>query len=177
MVVLILVLFGGAAWIYFAVQNDRQELRDAVARGDFEIRPEEKVEEVVVEEEWEAIYPDTIPLVIGSTTVKASVADTLPKRIKGLSDTPFLPEGVVKLFAFGVPGSHSIWMKDMNYALDIIWVAEEGGIVHIEEAVTPESFPTSFSSPTPAWYVIEANSGFVLENNIKLGDKIILPGR
>lgn len=175
MVVMVFVLFGGAAWIYFAVQNDREELREAVARGDFEIRPEESVAEVVEEQEWEAIYPDTVPLIIGSTTVQASVADTLPKRIKGLSDTPFLPENVVKLFAFGVPGSHSIWMKDMQYALDIIWVAEAGGIVHIEENVTPETFPESFSSPTPAWYVIEANAGFVGQNNIQLGDTIILP--
>ena len=169
------ILFGGAAWIYFAVQADRQELRDAVASGEYEIRPEPEVEETVEEAQWEAIYPDTIPVVIGSTTVRASVADTLAKRIQGLSDTPFLPENVVKLFAFGVPGSHSIWMKDMNYALDIMWVAEAGEIVHIEENVSPDTFPTSFASPIPAWYVIEANAGFVQQNNIQLGDELVLP--
>jgi uncharacterized membrane protein (UPF0127 family) len=86
-----------------------------------------------------------------------------------------LPEHVVKLFVFGVPGNHSIWMKDMNYPLDILWVAEEGEIVHIEENVSPDSFPESFSSPTPAWFVVEANAGFVASNTIAIGDEVVLP--
>ncbi len=174
MVLMVFVLAGGSAWIYFAVKNERQELRDAVARGDFEI-PLEEPAPIVQPEEWRAIYPDTIPLVIGPVMVQASVADTLAKRIKGLSDTPFLPENVVKLFAFGVPGNHSIWMKDMNYALDIIWAAEGGEIVHIEENVSPDTFPTSFSSPEPAWFVVEANAGFVEKHAIVIGDEVVLP--
>jgi len=113
--------------------------------------------------------------VIGGVVVEASVADTLSERIKGLSGTPFLPDYVVKLFAFGVPGSHSIWMKDMNYPLDIIWFNEEGVIVHIEENVSPDTFPESFSSPEPAWFVIEANAGFAASNTIAVGDEVILP--
>lgn len=176
MVVLLLCLVGGGAWIYFSVKYERQELRDAVARGEFQIPDEE--EEVVPDvepERWREIYPNTIPVTIGGVSVQASVADTMTSRIRGLSDTPFLPDHVVKLFVFGVPGSHSIWMKDMNYALDILWVAEEGEIVHIEENVTPESFPESFSSPTPAWFVVEANAGFVASNTIAIGDEVVLP--
>lgn len=178
MVVMLVVLLGGAYWFYYAVTTDRQELRDAVARGEYEIRPEEP--EVVVQDEqadWKTIYPATIPMTIGSTTVLASVADTLPKRIKGLSDTPYLPENVVKLFAFGVPGTHSIWMKDMNYSLDIIWLAENGEIVYFEENVSPDTFPTSFASPVEAYFVIEANAGFVAANQITVGQKTVLPGR
>lgn len=175
MVLLVIVLVGAGAWGYFAVQHERQEVRDAVARGDYQVPDEVEEETDVDTENWQAIYPNTIPLTIGPVVVEASVADTLTKRIKGLSDTPFLPEGVVKLFAFGVPGSHSIWMKDMNYALDIIWIAEDGEIVHIEEAVSPETFPTSFASPVPAWFVIEANAGFVAQHQLVLGDEVILP--
>jgi uncharacterized membrane protein (UPF0127 family) len=175
MVILLLVLIGGGAWIYFAVQYKQEEVRVAVANGEYEIPLVEEEELVLNNEEWRTIYPVTVPIVIGSTTVEASVADSLPERIKGLSDTAFLPENVVKLFAFGAEGEHSIWMKDMNYALDIFWIAKNGEIVHIEEAVSPDSYPKSFSSPTPAWYVIEAAAGFTEMNKIKLGDKVVIP--
>jgi uncharacterized membrane protein (UPF0127 family) len=177
MLLIVFVLIGGTTWGYFAVMHERAQVREAVARGEFQI-PDEEIQEQVDNEEvadWQAIYPNTIQLTIADMSVQASVADTLTKRIKGLSDTPFLPDHVVKLFAFGVPGSHSIWMKDMNYALDIIWVAKEGEIVHIEKEVSPDSFPTSFASPTPAWFVIEANAGFVDRNEIKIGDEVVIP--
>jgi uncharacterized membrane protein (UPF0127 family) len=63
----------------------------------------------------------------------------------------------------------------MNYSLDIMWATQAGDIVHIEENVSPETYPKSFSSPVPAWYVVEANAGFVERHKIVLGDKVVLP--
>jgi uncharacterized membrane protein (UPF0127 family) len=183
-VLLLMALFGGVAWLYFGIKAEQQEVRDAVARGEYQIPKPTPVDimseststqEAPSTENWRKYYPTVTPVLIGSTTVLASVADTLPQRIQGLSNTPFLPEGMVKLFAFGVPGEQSIWMKDMNYSLDIIWVAEKGEIVHIEENVSPETFPKSFSSPKPAFFVIEANAGFVESSSIALGDMVVVP--
>jgi uncharacterized membrane protein (UPF0127 family) len=171
MVLLVLSIVGGAAWIYFGVKHDQAEYREAVARGEFEIRNEASSTPLTVDD-WQQVYPNTVALNIGSTTVQASVADTLAERITGLSDTPFLPEDVVKLFVFGTYGSHEIWMKDMNYSLDIIWADKEGVIVHVEENIAPETFPTAFGSPVPAWYVIEAVSGFVTTHGIEIGDQV-----
>ena len=172
-VVLLFAIFGGAVWMYVATQSNRKEVRDAVARGEYEIPiVQENEGESVNQDGWRVYYPVTVPVTIGTTTVLASVADTLPERIKGLSDTPYLPEGVVKLFAFGSEGPHAIWMKDMQYAIDIIWADKEGKIVHIEENVRPESYPDSFSSPTPAWYVVETNAGFVERSGVMKGDLI-----
>lgn len=173
MVLLVFVLAGGVAWIYFAVQYEQGEIREAVARGDYEI-PLDEPQSEITQEDWRAIYPNTIPITIAGIEVQASIADTLSTRIKGLSGTQFLPDNVVKLFAFGVPGEHSIWMKDMNYSLDILWVAKEGDVVHIEEDVSPETFPESFSSPVPAWYVVEAAAGFVANNSITVGDEVVI---
>lgn len=174
LVLLLLVLIAGGFWIYFAVQKQHQDTLDAVARGDFEIRDERKDVSI---DNWREIYPTTIPAVIGNVQVEASVADSLSERIKGLSGTPFLPENVVKLFAFGTPGTHSIWMKDMNYSLDILWVSEDGVIVHIEENIAPETYPDSFASPVPAWYVVEAVAGFVETNDIEVGDEVVVSAR
>lgn len=173
MVLLLLVLIGGAAWLYFSVTNKQQAVRDAVARGDYEIRDDAK-DDMKATKDISTYYSQLIPIQIGSTSVQASVADSLSERIQGLSDTPGLPEGVVKLFVFGSGGEQSIWMKDMEYALDIIWANKEGKIVHIEKDIAPETYPNSFASPIPAWYVIEANAGFVASTSIKKGDMLII---
>ncbi len=176
-IVMVFILFcflGAVAWIYFSVQYQQKEIRDAVVRGEYEIPFVEKKEEKISPENWEKIYFNTIPVTIGGVSMLASVADTLDSRSRGLSKTPFLPENVVKILAFGSEGKHSIWMKDMEYSIDIIWVNKEGDILHIEEHVSPDSFPESFSTPVPAWYVVETNAGFVSDKGIKIGDKLIL---
>lgn len=180
-VAIVLVLGIGAAWGYYAVQEKRSDYRERVANGEFEIRPYDSIVSTTTavdttdQSDWRRYYPNTVPIMIGTTSVQASVADTMSSRIKGLSDTPYLPDNVVKLFAFGVPGTHSIWMKDMQYAIDIMWAAENGEIVHIEENVSPDTFPQSFASPSPAWFVIETNAGFVTRNGIEIGDAVVLP--
>ena len=65
----------------------------------------------------------------------------------------------------------------MQYTIDILWATKEGEIVHIEESVSPDTYPDSFSSPVPAWYVVEANAGFVEANEIEIGDtmKVVTP--
>lgn len=174
LVVILLVLVAGGFWIYFAVELEHQKKLDAVARGEYEIR--EEVTEVTPDN-WRVVYPSTVKARIGSTTVDVSVADSVPERIQGLSDTPFLPEHVVKLFVFEAEGNHSIWMKDMNYALDILWLNKEGLVIHIEEDVSPDTYPKSFASPVPAWYVVEANAGFVVQNQIKIGSDFVVTSK
>lgn len=171
------LIIGGGVWFYVTVKQQQISVRDAVAQGKYEIRPEEpkEINGAGGDVDWRTVYPMVVPMQIGNVTVKASVADTLSERIKGLSNTPFLPEQVVKLFVFGVAGEHPIWMKDMKYSLDIMWLDETGEIVHIEEDIAPETYPNAFSSPVPAWYVIETNAGFVANNGLVIGDKVSLP--
>lgn len=177
MVFILLALVGGGAWIYFSVGFKQKEVRDAVARGDYQIPKEDARKELESKSSnWHTYFPELVPLAIGPVTVEASVADSIAERIKGLSDTPMLPAGVVKLFMFGAEGEHSIWMKDMKYPIDIMWVEKSGKIVHLEKDVSPNSYPKSFASPVPAWYVIEANAGFVASSSIKVGDMMTLIG-
>jgi len=177
----LLLAFVGIGYAgYYAVQKQRADLRAEVAAGAFEV-PDVDMMQVAADEDkndpvnWRRFYPNTIPVTLAGIPVLASVADTMSTRIKGLSGTPYLPDGVVKLFAFGVAGPHSIWMKDMNYSIDIIWIAEEGEIVHIEENVSPDTFPQSFSSPIPAWFVVEAAAGFVAKHDVQVGEELVIP--
>ncbi len=123
----------------------------------------------------ETLFPETESIHIKDVLVNASVAKTWPERIMGLSDTPFLPEDVVKFFAFESDGYHSIWMKDMNYAIDIIWTDVDGSIVSLVENATPESYPDTFTPDVLARFVVETTAGFVKKNHIVLGDKVDIP--
>ena len=135
-----------------------------------------KVKDMTTDDPWTRIYPQTSAMMIKDVPVLASVARTWPERIKGLSDTPYLPEQVVKLFVFDTPGKHSIWMKDMKYAIDILWVSEDGVVSHIETGATPASYPDIIFEPTtPALYVIETAAGFVEKYKIAIGDRVDLP--
>jgi hypothetical protein len=189
LVAIILLVFGGVVYVRMAVTAEHQAVLDGVARGDYEIPTEPAADTQAIastsdgvldattipEREWRRVYPETVPMYIAGVPVEASVADSLSERIQGLSGTPYLPASVVKLFSFGAPGSHAIWMKDMKYALDVLWVDEEGKIVHLEENITPATFPQSFGSPVPAWYVIEAVAGFVDMHNVTVGQTVTLP--
>jgi uncharacterized membrane protein (UPF0127 family) len=139
------------------------------------VSPPKKVEDMTIDDAWDIIYPDTRTMEISSTSVKVSIARTATERIQGLSNTPYLPESVVKFFIFDGTGFHSIWMKDMKYSIDIIWVDKKKTIVHIEKNVSPDSYPESFTTEVPSLYVIETAAGFVDKNEIKLGDTVTIP--
>ncbi|MFN3188431.1 MAG: DUF192 domain-containing protein [Candidatus Paceibacteria bacterium] len=133
---------------------------------------EEQIAEQAIIDEW---YAPLFSMMIDSVMVQASVASTTETRTKGLSDTPHLPEDVVKLFVFDESQEWSFWMKDMNYPIDIIWVDATGSIVHIEESVSPASYPKSFVPNRPAKYVVETVAGFVKKYGVGVGDRVILP--
>ncbi len=113
-------------------------------------------------------------LVFGPSVIKVKVADTVQKRLKGLSDTKELNDGTGMFFIFEDADTHGIWMKDMNFSIDIIWFDRFGSIVHIEESVSPDTYPTVFEPEKDASFVLEVPAGFVGRSNIKLGDTIDL---
>jgi len=171
------VIVSGVVGIWMSIKKHDQEIKEAVARGEYEIpiKDRKKENKSLKEADWRIIYPNTIPMLIGDVPVQASVADNLRDRMLGLSNTPFLPEKVVKLFVFNAYGKHSIWMKDMNYPIDIFWVDKSGKILYFEKNVSPDTYPEkTFVSPYPAWYVVEAKAGFIDNHGIKVNDKIKL---
>ena len=105
----------------------------------------------------------------------ATLADTPEARRQGLSGTDKLEDLQVMLFAFDSNDTHGIWMKEMNYPIDIFWVSEDFQIVHIEKRVGPETYPKTFRPTRPARYVIEANANVAEAFNIKVGDLVIFP--
>lgn len=116
----------------------------------------------------------SVAVLIGGETVQADIADTPEARTRGLSGRDSLGESHGMLFVFPENGRHSFWMKDMHFPIDIIWIAASGEVVHLEQEVSPDSFPAVFTPEREARYVLEVSSGFVEKHAIKIGDTVTL---
>ena len=106
---------------------------------------------------------------INDTSIKVEVVDTPETRTMGLSGRETLPEGTGMLFIFDSPVQDGFWMKDMRFAIDIVWIDEESRIVDIEHKVTPETFPQVFYPNQPVKYVLELPAGYTDQHQINVG--------
>lgn len=102
------------------------------------------------------------------------LADTEEKRIKGLGGLNSIPRDYGMFFIFDNSNSLSIWMKDMFFPIDIIWIDENFNIVHIEKNISPNTYPKIFTAPVKARFILELNSGMSESENydLKLGEKL-----
>jgi len=106
------------------------------------------------------------------TTYNAKVSIDEKAREKGLSGTDSLAKTDAMLFVFPNEDTWGIWMKDMKYPIDIIWLDEDRRIIYIVKSADPSSYPyTTFKPKLPARYVIELQSGTVNSRLMKIGDK------
>jgi uncharacterized membrane protein (UPF0127 family) len=116
----------------------------------------------------------TTTLQIGSNTIVAELAATDAARIQGLSGRPALAQGHGMFFVFDKPSEWGIWMKDMQFPIDILWADENGMVVSIKEDVSPQTYPTIFTSTSPALYVLELPAGYVQAHAIAIGAQIVV---
>lgn len=122
----------------------------------------------------EESFFDSKVIMIGSSKVNVKILDSEPERIKGLSGRKELKSDEGMFFEFDEIGQHGIWMKDMNFPIDIIWFNKNGTIVHVEKNVDPNTYPKVFKPDTDSMYVLEVNAGFFDRNNLMIGDTIDL---
>jgi hypothetical protein len=109
---------------------------------------------------------------IDGIPVKVEVADDENERRLGLSNRPRIPENRGMLFVFDTADHYGIWMKDMQFPLDIFWLNEDGVIVAMWEYAHPDSYPQVFEPDQPANYIVEVTGGFAEIYNIEIGDTI-----
>ena len=109
-------------------------------------------------------------IVIAEHPFKADIARTAADLQHGLSDSPQIAADQAMVFIFPTVSKWGIWMKDMNYPIDILWLDEAKKVQHIVEVAQPDSYPeTSFYPPSDARYVIELKSGTVKDKRITIG--------
>lgn len=117
---------------------------------------------------------------INDMVIPVEVAKNDIQRRKGLSNRDGLPEGEGMFFIFAQKDiKPPFWMKDMKFAIDILWI-DDDEIVQIDKNIQPPKSGTTddeliFYVPgQPIDYVLELNAGFTDEHNIKMGDTVDL---
>lgn len=113
-------------------------------------------------------------LITDKFKIPVYVADTEEKRTKGLGGLSSIPADYGMYFIFNNPDYQGIWMKDMIFPIDIIWIDENNRIVHIENNISPNTFPKIFISPIKALYVLELKAGMSATYKLNMGDSLIL---
>lgn len=111
-------------------------------------------------------------LKIGNEKISLIIADTPEKREKGLGDLQALPEDSAMLFTFENPDAYGVWMKDMKFPIDIIWLDAAKKIITIKKDVSVESYPEIFYPEEKSLYVIETNAGFAEKNDLETGNTL-----
>ncbi len=113
-------------------------------------------------------------LILNNKKLYLEIADTKEKRTLGLSNRdPFVnTENLIKgmLFIFEKESFYGFWMKDMRFAIDIIWINKDKKIVAIDKNINQETYPQVFFPPEPILYVIEVNAFDSEKLNLETGN-------
>lgn len=145
--VLIVLVIIAAVYLYFR--------KPYVMTGPEDVKPLDESVTPTVE-----IGEGMAALRYGTTTVFLQVADDDAERALGLGQRDSLGQGIDgMLFILPNASQAGIWMKDMRFSIDIIWLDQDFKIVDIAKRVSPNTYPQTFTPRTPANYVVELAAG------------------
>lgn len=105
------------------------------------------------------------------------IADSFAKQALGLMYRKSMNKDHGMLFVFGREGRYDIWMMNMRFPIDIVWLSASGKILKIAERAAPCSSLLScppHRSPENARYVLELNANSTREYKMKVGDRLSL---
>lgn len=108
----------------------------------------------------------------------AEIADASGEQAIGLMHRTEMPMDVGMLFLFDQSAPRSFWTMNTLLSLDMVFIAEDGTIVNIEERTRPfdpSRGPETHRSTGPATAVLEINGGVSQLLGIEAGDRVIHP--
>ena len=105
------------------------------------------------------------------------IKDSIAEQTKGLSGREVLADNTGMLFVYDEPRSLGFWMKEMNFALDFLWI-RDSVVIGIDEKIPhPAAYNNEIyrlSSPGNSDMVLEINAGLVEKHGIEIGDIVAL---
>lgn len=121
---------------------------------------------------WPQLQPHAT-LRLGDGIFTAKIANTDAERAQGLSNTDQLPANQAMIFIFDKDDKWPMWMKDMSYPIDILWLNKDKQVVYIVKNASPDSYPDKFVPSSDARYVIELPAGTVDSKAIRTNDSAV----
>jgi uncharacterized membrane protein (UPF0127 family) len=104
-------------------------------------------------------------------TLDIEIADDEYQTQTGLMYRKSMPDNQAMLFIFNDEVRRSFYMKNTEFALDIIYLNAEKEIVSIQKNAQPYD-ETSLPSEAPAMYALEVNAGLSDSWGLEVGDKL-----
>lgn len=117
-------------------------------------------------------YRQDNELKISGQIIPVQTATSATEQSLGLGGRKCIGERQGMLFVFDKSGYYPFWMKDMKFAIDIIWIDSRNNVVDIQQNVQPSSYPRTYVNQSPAKKVLEMPAGSVRTMNIISGTHI-----
>jgi uncharacterized membrane protein (UPF0127 family) len=83
------------------------------------------------------------------------IADGEEERVRGLSGKKYLLSGFAMLFILDSQSKSGIWMKDMNFPIDVYWFKKDLTNDSFIKDIKPSTYPNVFYSQGDVLYVLE----------------------
>jgi len=107
-------------------------------------------------------------------SLTVEIASTPLARQRGLSGRRGLAGDSGMLFVLKRESPQGIWMKDMQFPLDILWFDSKLRLVGTADNVKPDSYPKIFKPDQPAKYILEVNAGFLAQHPLEPGERMLI---
>ena len=104
--------------------------------------------------------------------INVKVARSPGELKRGLMFVKHLKENEGMLFKYHKMGNHTFWMKDTLIPLDVIYFDNESNVIGFIENNQPHNL-TIRGIDIESNSFLEVNSGYVKNNNVRVGDKFI----
>jgi len=117
-----------------------------------------------------------LPLVrveLAGKSVVAEVPATPLERYQGLGGRASLAPGRGMLFFFYKGSPQTMCMRDMNFPLDFIWLAQ-GRVTEVTPGVPPGGAKLTVRPSRPAELVLEVPAGWAREQGVRPGQRVSL---
>ena len=107
------------------------------------------------------------------TVFEIEIAESSVDKTRGLSGREELKEGTGMLFVYPYPTEPVIWMPNMHFPIDIIWLRDHRIVTIVENAPPDDSSDRPRYRPTePADRVLEVPAGTAQKHALNLGDRL-----
>lgn len=102
--------------------------------------------------------------------IAVECAVTNYQRTRGLMYRDALPDGAGMLLTYATDGVRAIWMHNMRFAIDAVWINAANQVVDMAYGMRPEL--DTHTGSALAKYVLEVPAGTIATYGIIIGDTV-----
>lgn len=96
---------------------------------------------------------------------------------KGLAGRPSIPDGSAMLFILDSSKEQFFWMKGMEFSIDILFFDKEKRLIEVLQGLLPCEVCEKYKAPAGTGFVLETNAGLADKLGLKTGDRFVFEDR